>query len=101
METHELIGVVVALLGLLGVTGRFLWKASASLTKMSADLEALKVVVNDCQLHVSNHLPTQIAGVSGQVTAVKERLELHEEREERHWDLVNTMLKNQYEKSTG
>ncbi len=56
------------------------------------DLCKVQEAVASCQVQLTNHIPHQIGELRSQLAAIGKRLELHEEREEKHWELLTKVL---------
>jgi hypothetical protein len=87
----------VAVVSALVAAARFFWKAGGLATTTRKDIEELQKDVASCHLQLTNHLPHQIMDLSVQVEGIRERLELHESREEKHWDLLTRVLAHKEE----
>jgi hypothetical protein len=98
MTTHNLAELIAIMIGALTLSGamvalgRFLWRAGGAMSSLQKDVKELRRMVEVNTVQVTNHIPTQLVELKMQVAAVKDRLELHEEREERHWKLLTRVI---------
>jgi len=94
MSTLEVVGVITLALLFTTVLGRFVWVVWRAATVT----QEMKSKIAELTLHVTNHIPHRLDGLRNELHAVAERLSLHEEREEKHWELLTKVLTTKNDK---